>query len=43
MDMSRSVRTVELDPELSRWLAQLDEDPDELVEDLLSKYREESS
>lgn len=36
----RSVRTVELDRDLDRWLSQR-EDGEELVEDLLRSYREE--
>jgi len=36
----RSVRTVELDRDLDRWLSQRD-DGEELVEDLLRSYREE--
>lgn len=36
----RTVRTVELDPETDLWLAQLEDDADEVVNDLLREYRD---
>jgi hypothetical protein len=36
----RSIRPVELDQEMALWLSQTDEDPDELVNELLREYRE---
>lgn len=40
MSDERSVRPVELDQETALWLSQADEDADELVNDLLRRYRE---
>jgi hypothetical protein len=33
---------VELDPDMNLWLAQLDQDADDLVNDLLREYREQA-
>jgi len=40
MSDERSVRPVVLDQETAVWLSQADEDADELVNDLLRRYRE---
>lgn len=42
MENELSVRAVELDQSTDLWLAQLDEDADELVNDLLREYRAQS-
>lgn len=36
----KSVRSLELDQDTDLWLAQIDEDPDDLVNDLLRRYRD---
>jgi hypothetical protein len=39
---TESTVPVELDPDMNLWLAQLDQDADDLVNDLLREYREQA-
>lgn len=36
----KTVRPVEIDPDTALWLDRLDEDPDDLVNHLLRRYRD---